>query len=218
MSRSFSQQAQESAPPIAGATGAQVVLASTSATRARLLRAAGVGCRRQAPGLDEEAVKAALRERDAAPAEVAVELARLKARAVSEAWPRALVIGADQVLVAGDRSFDKPADRAAARAQLLALSGRAHELITATCLARRGAVVWEHRERARLVMRELSQAFIDDYLSALGDVALQSVGAYQIEGLGAQLFSRVEGDHFAILGLSLLPLLGALREHRAMAS
>jgi len=215
MSRSFPQQARQSAPAVA-ASG--VVLASTSATRARLLRAAGVGCRGQAPGIDEEAAKAALRARGAAPAELAAELARLKALAVSETCPGALVVGADQVLAVDGRSFDKPADRAAARAQLRALRGRGHELITATCLTRRGAVVWEHSERARLVMRALSDRFIEDYLSALGEAALDSVGGYQIEGLGAQLFERIEGDYFAILGLSLLPLLGALRAHRAIAS
>ncbi len=213
MSRSFPQQPSVESPPSARA---EVILASASATRARLLRAAGVACRRQAAVLDEGEVKADLRGRGAAPAEVAMELARLKALGVSEAWPRAFVIAADQVLVCEGTSFDKPGDRAAARAQLAALSGRAHELVTATCLARQGAVLWRHGEVARLVMRELSEAFIEDYLARLGAATQSSVGGYQIEGLGAQLFHRIEGDFFAILGLSLLPLLEALREHRVI--
>lgn len=214
MSRSIPQQPRAQAPP---AARPEVILASASATRARLLRAAGVACRCQAAALDEDEVKADLRARGAAPAEVAMELARLKALGVSEAWPRAFVIAADQVLVCEGTSFDKPADRAAARAQLAALSGRAHELVTATCLARQGALLWRHGEAARLVMRELSEAFIEDYLARLGAAAQSSVGGYQIEGLGGQLFHRIEGDFFAILGLSLLPLLEALRAHRVIA-
>ncbi len=214
MSQSISQQPSAQAPSTARP---EVILASASATRARLLRAAGVACRCQAAALDEDEVKADLRGRGAAPAEVAMELARLKAERVSETWPRAVVVAADQVLVCEGTSFDKPADRAAARAQLALLSGRAHELVTATCLARQGAVLWRHDAAARLVMRELSEGFIEDYLARLGAAAQASVGGYQIEGLGAQLFRRIEGDFFAILGLSLLPLLEALRAHRVIA-
>ena len=214
MSQSIPQQPSAQAP---SAARPEVILASASATRARLLRAAGIVCRCQAAALDEDEVKADLRGRGAAPAEVAMELARLKAERVSETWPRAVVVAADQVLVCEGTSFDKPADRAAAQAQLALLSGRAHELVTATCLARQGAVLWRHDAAARLVMRELSEGFIEDYLARLGAAAQASVGGYQIEGLGAQLFRRIEGDFFAILGLSLLPLLEALRAHRVIA-
>src|SRR5690606_10859737 len=121
--------------------------------------------------------------------------------------------GADRMLACAGRWFGKPADRAAARAQLLALRGRTHDLVTAAVVLRDGTRLWQHVERASLTMRPVSDAFVESYLAALGDDAMRSVGAYQLEGLGAQLFARVEGDFFTILGLPLLPLLDFLRGH-----
>ncbi len=129
----------------------------------------------------------------------------------------ALVLGCDQVLALGTESgsaiFDKPADRAAAAAQLRDLAGRRHVLVSAAVVVRDGQLLWHHADMAELTMRPLSDEFIDGYLQAAGDDVLHSVGAYQLEGLGAQLFSQVRGDFFTILGLPLLPLLGFLREH-----
>lgn len=194
----------------------EVVLASGSAIRAHLLAAAGVAHRVIKPAIDEDEVKAALRGEGAA-VEAAVEaLAELKAKRVSARKPKALVIGADQILECDGEWFDKPADRERAAETLRRLSGREHHLIACACIARHDHRLWHHVERARLVMRPLSEQFIARYLDAVGDAALTSVGAYQLEGLGAHLFSRVEGDFFTILGLPLLPLLAFLREQGAV--
>jgi septum formation protein len=137
---------------------------------------------------------------------------------VSSRRPGVLVIGADQMLVCSGEWFDKPTHRDDARAHLLALRGRAHELVTAASVARDGAVLWRALERPRLVMRRFSDTFVEAYLDAIGDAAFASVGAYQLEGRGVQLFAVVEGDFFAILGLPLLPLLDFLRGHGLVPS
>ena len=168
--------------------------------------------------IDEDSVKASLRAEGVEPAGVAEALAELKAQRVSAHWPGALVVGADQILECNGQWFDKPVDRDHAAAHLRALSGRGHRLISAACVVRDGARIWHYRDEARLTMRPLSGEFISSYLDALGNQALTSVGAYQLEGLGAQLFERVEGDYFTILGLPLLPLLAFLREHKAVAT
>jgi septum formation protein len=200
----------------AGDAEAEIVLASGSAIRARLLTAAGIAHRVVKPSVDEDEIKAALRGEDA-PVEAAVEaLAELKAKRVSARNPRALVIGADQILECDGEWFDKPGDRAAAAETLRRLSGKEHHLIAGVCVARHDHRLWHHVERARLVVRPLSEAFIARYLDAVGDAALKSVGAYQLEGLGAHLFAQVDGDFFTILGLPLLPLLAFLREHGAL--
>jgi septum formation protein len=173
---------------------------------------------REPSRIDEDAVKAAFRAEGADAAGCATALAEAKALRVSARRPGALVIGADQMLVCDGEWFDKPAGRPEARAHLLALRGRAHELVTAACVARDGAVLWRILDRPRLVMRRFSDAFVDDYLDAVGEAALASVGAYQLEGRGVQLFAAVEGDFFAILGLPLLPLLDFLRGHGAVPS
>jgi nucleoside triphosphate pyrophosphatase len=195
-----------------------LVLASASETRRRLLTAAGVSAETLVAGVDEAAIKHSLEREGAAPAEVARTLAELKAVRVSSRRPGALVIGADQVLVLDDRCFDKPADLAAARAQLLALRGREHRLLSAVAVALDGQGIWRHQEEARLRMRPFSDGFLDDYLARAGDDVLGSVGAYRLEGLGAQLFAGIRGDYFAILGLPLLALLDFLRGHGAVAS
>lgn len=198
----------------AGRAGAAtVVLASASAARRTLLEQAGVPVAVEPAHVDEAEVKAALRAEGADAGAVAEALAELKARRVSTRRPGALVIGADQVLECEGVWYDKPADLDEAAAHLRALAGRTHALETAVCVARDGARLWHHRAVARLTVRPLSEAFIRGYLAAAGADALGSVGAYRLEGLGAQLFARVEGDYFTILGLPLLPLLEFLRGH-----
>jgi septum formation protein len=194
-----------------GGEGARLILASASPSRRALLVNAGVAAGFEAAPVDEAGVKEALRAEGAAAWQAAETLAELKARHVSRRHPRALVIGADQMLVCEGAWFDKPGGLEEAAAHLRRLSGKVHELETAVAVLRGGEVLWHHNERARLWMRRLSEDFITGYLKAVGDKALHSVGAYQLEGRGAQLFRRVEGDFFTILGLPLLPLLDFLR-------
>ena len=184
-----------------------LVLASASASRA------GVPFVKDASAVDEDEIKRAMRGEGAGADDLAVALAELKARQVGRRHPGALVVGSDQVLVCEDRWFDKPADRAAARAQLLDLRGKSHSLISAAVVLQGGERLWHHIGRARLTVRPFSEAFLDEYLDQAGNAVLGSVGAYQLEGLGAQLFSRVDGDYFTILGMPLLPLLDFLRNH-----
>jgi septum formation protein len=193
------------------AEAAPIMLASASAARATLLQAAGVRVRREPARIDEAELKATFRREGLDPAACATALAQAKATNVSRRHEGALVIGADQMLVCGERCFDKPSSSAEARSHLLALRGREHELVTAACVLANGAVLWQHVDRPRLAMRLFSDAFLDGYLKEAGDEVLGSVGAYRLEGLGAQLFVRVDGDFFSILGLPLLPLLDFLR-------
>jgi septum formation protein len=183
-----------------------------------LLRAAGIAAESESAGVDEEPIKRRMRSEGASAATVALALAEAKARAVAARHPEALVVGADQMLVAGEVWFDKPLDLAAARGQLLALRGRAHRLLSAACAIENGTLVWSGTDAATLAMRPFSDAYLDQYLAAVGEKALHSVGAYQLEGLGAQLFERVEGDYFVILGLPLLALLDFLRRRGIAAS
>jgi septum formation protein len=195
---------------------ARIILASTSPTRMGLLKAAGVPFEAMAPGIDERAVEAPLLARGADAAEIAQALAEAKAGAVSARVAEAHVIGADQTLSCEGRQWHKPKDRAEARDQLLSLSGRTHELQTGLAGARRGRVVWHHLDTARLTMRRLTPDFVDDYLAAVGEAALGTVGAYSVEGRGIQLFERIEGSHFTILGLTMIPLLSWLRAEGAV--
>ncbi len=202
---------------IAGSDAPTVVLASASRARLELLLRAGVATRAAPAHVDEHEVRASLRAEKAGVEDAAETLAELKARKVSRHASDALVIGADQILDCDGAWFDKPPDRVRAAADLRALSGKRHSLATAVCVVRDGVRLWHHRESARLTMRPLGDAFVEAYLDAVGVDALASVGAYQLEGLGAQLFSRVEGDYFTILGLPLLPLLEFLRNHGVVA-
>lgn len=177
-----------------------------------MLEAAGLAFEAVLPRVDEEAAKASLRAEGLRPRDQADALAEVKALSVSRARSD-LVIGADQMLAVGDEVFDKPKDAAEARQHLLRLRGKSHELITAAVIAREGAVIWRHIDTPKLTMRAFSNAFLDDYLERAGDRVLRSVGAYQLEALGAQLFDRIEGDYFSVLGLPLLPLLAFLRQH-----
>jgi septum formation protein len=195
-----------------------VILASASTTRARLLAAAGITLEQRLAAVDEDAIREGLQAEGATPADAAVALAELKAgRVAGQAPAAAIVLGADQILRCEDRWFAKPLSLAEARAQLAALAGRRHELATAVVAFRGGARIWHSVTVARLWLRPCSPAFIDDYLAAVGEQALASVGAYQIEGPGAQLFARVEGDQFAIQGLPLLEVLEFLRAQGVLA-
>jgi septum formation protein len=194
----------------------ELVLASGSAIRADLLRRAGVDFAVETAAVDEAAIKQSFHAERLPAADCAVALAEAKASRVSRRHPGALVIGADQMLVCDGAWYDKPRDRAAARDELRSLRGKRHELVGAVCVVRDGERLWHVVERSVLTMRRFSDSFLDAYLDAAGNTVLASVGAYQLEGLGVQLFERVEGDFFAILGLPLLPLLAFLRGHGAV--
>jgi septum formation protein len=189
-----------------------LILASGSATRAAMLRAAGLTFTVQRPPVDEESVKASLRAEGLAPRDQADALAEIKAISVSRRCS-GLVIGGDQMLAFEGQGFDKPPNRDGAREQLLRLRGKSHHLICAAVIAKDGAPIWRRIETPKLTMRNFSEAFLDSYLDAAGDDILSSVGGYQLEGLGAQLFESVEGDYFSILGLPLLAVLAFLRTH-----
>ncbi|MBO6540116.1 MAG: Maf-like protein [Rhizobiaceae bacterium] len=190
-----------------------VILASGSTGRRMLLENAGVPFRVELPDVDERAIEAAIDDSGATPAELALILAEAKAIEVSLRFPKAIVIAADQTMNMGDRLFHKPADMDEARRNLIALSGHTHELNSAVVVAENGTVPWSHVDTAYMTMREISPAYVGRYLSAAGDAALKSVGSYQMEGLGAQLFDTAEGSYFTIIGLPLLPLLQVLREY-----
>ena len=194
-----------------------IVLASGSMSRRGLLAAAGVVADSVKPLVDEDAAKAAMRQDGISVRDQAMALAELKAGKVSATRP-GLVIGGDQMLSLDNHPFDKPKSLHEARTHLQSLSGRTHILETAIVVCENGAPVWRHLARPRLTMRPLSDAFIDSYIDRVGEPLLATVGAYQLEGLGAQLFTEIEGDYFSILGLPLLPLLDYFRVRGALLS
>ncbi len=187
------------------------ILASASRSRAEILRGAGVPFSVHPAQIDEDAVKRDMR--GAGGHAIAEKLADLKALSVSTEYPQDLVLGADQVLMLDNELFSKAETLGVAAAQLRRLRGRPHQLIGALVLARNGKSVWRHIDIATLWVRDFSEDFLKSYLAAESDALLGSVGCYRLEGMGAQLFERVEGDYFSILGLPLLPLLAALRDH-----
>jgi septum formation protein len=191
----------------------ELLLASASPARRKLLEAAGVPFRVVPANVDEAALKRALAADGSAqaPAAIAEALAAAKARTASAAHRASLVIGADQVLALGDEPFDKPGDLVTARAQLRRLRGKAHRLFSAVALAQEEKVVWSIVDHATLTMRDFSDGFLDAYLAEAGPRLCQIVGCYEIEARGVQLFQHVEGDHFTIVGLPLMPLLAELR-------
>jgi septum formation protein len=187
-----------------------LVLASKSAIRGAILRAAGLAIEVCPADINERMIEQGSAARD--PDAIAALLAREKARTISARLAGRIVLGADQTLALGEQRFSKPTDRTAAREQLKLLRGQTHELHTAIALVREDVILFEHRETARLTMRAFSDRFLEDYLEAAGADVTASVGGYQLEKTGIQLFERVEGDHFVILGLPLLPLLQHLRQ------
>lgn len=197
-----------------------VILASGSRSRRQMLEAAGVTFTAVPSTVDEPAVRRALEANSASgrisPDVLAAELARAKAEDVSAKHLDALVIGADQVLALDDRIFEKPKDLAEARRHIADFRGKTHVLYSAVAIASRGAVVWQQADAARMTMRTFSDAFADAYVQRAGEVICSSVGAYQLEGLGMQLFERIEGDYFTILGMPLLPVLAELRHRGAL--
>jgi nucleoside triphosphate pyrophosphatase len=186
-----------------------LILASKSEVRRKILAGAGVPVEARAAPIDERAVEARSHVHEAA--EVARVLAGAKAHTVAAEMPGRMVLGADQTLTLDGARFSKPADRAGARAQLLALRGQTHRLHSAVTLVRDGAVLFEHSDAAELTMRAFSDGFLESYLDTTGPAAYASVGGYQIESVGIHLFEKIDGDYFTILGLPLLPLLGYLR-------
>lgn len=194
-----------------GPSAARLILASASATRAKLLQSAGVAFEIAPAHVDEAALKTAMKAERASSRDTALALAELKAQRISASQPEALVLGCDQLLDCAGTWFDKAIDRADAEAQLRALSGRVHELATAACVVKGGQRLWHAIEAPRLTMRRLDETLIAGYLERGADEAIGCVGAYRLEGLGAQLFTHVEGDYFSILGLPLLALLDFLR-------
>lgn len=193
----------------------ELVLASTSPIRGTLLANAGIAYASEAPGVDEAVVKAGFEGNDAA---LATRLAEAKALAVSARRQGAHVIGSDSLVSVDGRRFDKPAGRESAAEHLRFFSGRTMVLTSAVVLARGGSILWSHASEASLHVRSLSEEFIAGYLDADWPEVSYCVGVFRLEGPGVQLFERIEGDHFTILGLPLLPLLGALREHGLIAS
>ena len=190
-----------------------LILASASEVRARVLKGAGVDFEVRPAHVDEDAVKDSLLAARAPLRDVADALAELKALRVSTSRPDALVLGADQVLAFEGELVSKCASLDEARTLLRRLRGRTHQLTSALVLAKAGSAIWRTVETATLTMRDFSNRFLDDYLAAEGEELLKGVGCYRLEGRGAQLFERVEGDYFAVLGLPLQPLLAALRQH-----
>lgn len=194
-----------------------LILASKSRARAALLENAGLIFECQTANIDERAAEKPLVEAGAHPADIAQLLAEVKAMDVSEKNPGKLVIGADQTLGFGDKRFNKPIDDDAARRQLLELSGNSHQLHSAIALVKDGDTLWRHVSTATLTMRPFSPEEIGRYMAHVGDNVRSSVGCYQLEGLGVQLFEKIEGDYFTILGLPLLPLLGYLRDEQGLS-
>lgn len=196
-----------------------LVLASTSASRQAVLRAAGITFEAVAPHVDEDEIKTSLKMQGAPPRVIADALAEAKAVKVSRRMPGALVLGCDQILDLGrGQMLDKADTLVQARAHLELMSGREHRLLSAAVIAQDGQPVWRFIDSATLLMRSLSPAFIDRYLAAEGEALLGSVGCYRMEGLGIQLFARVSGNHYTILGLPLLALLDYLRARQVLPS
>jgi septum formation protein len=193
-----------------------LILASASTARAGMLRAAGVEIEIIPARVDESELKLSLKQQGADQETAAIALAELKALQVSRSRPGRLVLGADQMLDCDGAWFDKPESRAAAKTQLLSLRGKTHRLTSAAVLTRDGQRIWHHAAAAKLTMRAFTDAFLEGYLDRAGDAVLGSVGAYQLEGLGGQMFKKIDGDFFTILGLPLLPVLDILREQNVL--
>lgn len=189
----------------------KLILASASRFRRTLMENAGLSFEAIPASIDERAIEAPLEERGMPPEQVALELAKAKALDVSARYAGCLVLGSDQTMSLGSRVYHKPSSVAEAKEHLISFSGKTHQLNSAVVLARSGRVVWEHISSARLTVRTLTSGFIERYLERVGESVLQSVGGYQLEGEGVQLFESIDGDYFTIIGLPMLPLLNELR-------
>ena len=198
----------------------QLILASGSEARKTMMQAAGLTFDVVPADIDEDAIRASmmLESGTVEAADVASVLAMEKAMLVSRAHPKALVIGSDQVLALGRRHFTKSATEVEARETLVALRGRTHELVSAVALAHGGEIVWQSFDSAQMTMRQFSDDYIASYISSAGDAVVKSVGCYELEGFGVQLFEGIEGDYFTILGMPLLPLLTELRTRGVVMS
>lgn len=196
---------------------AKIILASGSAIRRQIMEQAGLDFTVITRPVDEAAIKASMLEAGSKPRDIADALAEAKSLRVSRTQP-GLVIGADQIMVMDGQIFDKPETMQAARKRLISMRGKPHHLIGAVVISKDGQPVWRHMSKTTLSVRDFSDEFLDAYLKSEGEAVLKSVGAYRFEGLGAQLFSHVEGDFFSILGLSLLPVLDYLRTRGAITS
>jgi len=196
----------------------EVILASASAVRRRLLVNAGVTHQSVASGIDEGLIKDFCRQNNMSVEDAVRDLSTAKAQIVSLDHPAALVIGADQILECNGDWFDKPVSLVAAGEHLRHLQGRTHNLVSGTVIVENGDVVWQITETVCMTMRPLSPAFIDDYLQSAGERVCNTVGAYFLEGEGAQLFEKIDGDFFTVLGLPLLPLLAYLRQRNVLSS
>ncbi|WP_339859258.1 Maf family protein [Thalassospira alkalitolerans] len=196
----------------------RLILASSSKARFTMLKNAGVDCEAIASMIDEEGYKQSMKAEGANAAEAAETLAEMKALRMYRQQPNGIVIAADQMLECNGIWFDKPRDRDNTRAQLLALRGKTHQLVSAAVVYKEGSRIWGKIDTAHLTMRNFTEEWLDDYLDACGDEIYNCVGGYQLEGLGAQLFTEVRGDFFTVLGLPLLPLIGFLRDHGILKS
>lgn len=192
-------------------TQEKLILASSSSTRKRMLESAGVIFETKIARIDEEAVKLSLLADEQPPRNIADALAEMKAQKISSKYPEAFVLGADQILVHEGKILSKPCDMEAAKSQLRSLRNSSHSLISAVVIMRDGQTTFRHIDVVKLAMRDFSDAFLEDYLDKEGDEILSCVGAYRLEGLGSQLFNRVDGDYFAVLGLPLLQCLEHFR-------
>lgn len=193
-----------------------LVLASASPFRRMLLENAGIPFQAKAADIDERAIESQVEQQGPSPEEVALILAEAKARNVGQHFPGDIIIGSDQTMSLGSRVYHKPGDMNEARDHLLSLSGQVHQLNSAIVLTRGNDVLWKHVSSARMSVRVLTSAFIEAHLARVGNKALASVGAYQLEGEGIQLFDKIDGDYFTILGLPMLPLLAKLRDLRVI--
>lgn len=191
----------------------QIILASQSRARQTMLRAVGLSFSAEVPQIDEETLQQKLIDSMVPPDLMATALAQAKAVSIGHHHPESFVIGADQVLYLGGKIFSKAKDRGEAAEKLRALSGKTHELVSAACVVHRGRTIWQHSDRARITMRQIDDLLLTRYCTAAPDALTRSVGAYELEGPGAWLLERAEGDYFTILGLPLLPLLHFLQGH-----